>query len=463
MGRDGFGGLVGVAVILACLGSTIASEVGLAMDIRQSTNGSEIHLSGKVEIGDFEKFEAVAATADNAIVSLASPGGLLDEGLRIGARIRERGFSTAVPDGAVCASACGLIWLAGTSRFVEGNGRVGFHAIYVADDDHSISAPGNALVGSYMARLGYSDLAVAYATEAGPSDMRWLTPSNASFLGIAVTWNNVLEKTAPSLSTILSRAQIEDALLRRRSAQLLRAKLPGSYSRMIDGIVAAQAEGLSWTSSLMWVLNVGFPEDMPDKIDDFGKLTIAVAAKLYASEWVGLNLLHPLSLLQKENPTLCAEWKVQNSLEALYRGSSPETEKWRSEIVRMQFDIIEIALSDDPPELRVLSAAENKLLEIWPRTQWEAFVRTLSKREINFLQSNKMGPRVSCRYNIFFLTQLRDNRKMANIFLRSFVFDAKNPPATAKRHPSCRSFGVPGRPANCPPGTIRPPNKNFGP
>ena len=195
-------------------------------------------------------------------------------------------------------------------------------------------------------------------------------------------------------------------------------------------------------------------EDAPDKMDDFGKLTLAVAAKLYASEWVDLILLHPLSLLQTEDPTLCAEGNFENPkvFEALLRGNSPETEKWRSEIVGMQFDIIEIALSDDPPELRVLSAAENKLLEKWLGTRWEAFERTLSKREINFLRSNKMGPRVSCRYNIYLLTQLRDNRKMANIFIRcALVFDAKNPPATAKR-PSCRSFGVPGRPANCPPG-----------
>jgi hypothetical protein len=126
--------------------------------------------------------------------------------------------------------------------------------VYVPDNNLSISAPGNALVGSYMAKLGFSDLAIVYATEAGPADMRWLTPQNASFLGIAVTWNNVLEKATPSLSTALSRAQIEDALLRQRSAQLLRAKLPGSYNRMVDGIVAAQAEGLSWTSSLMYVL-----------------------------------------------------------------------------------------------------------------------------------------------------------------------------------------------------------------
>lgn len=203
MGRDGFGRLVGVAVLFAGLSLIIAPAAGVAMEVRRSTNGAEIQLSGKVEIGDFEKFEAVADTAKNARVSLSSPGGLVDEALLIGGRIRERGLSTTVPDGATCTSACGFIWLAGTGRFVEGNGRVGFHAVYVDGRKPIISGSGNARVGAYMARLGFSDPAIAYATEAGPSEMRWLTPSNASSVGIAVTWNR---KAPPGFSN----AQIED-------------------------------------------------------------------------------------------------------------------------------------------------------------------------------------------------------------------------------------------------------------
>jgi hypothetical protein len=271
--------------------------------------------------------------------------------------------------------------------------------------------------------------------------MRWLTPSNASFLGIAVTWNN-FEKATPGLSTVLSRAQIEDALFRQRAVQLLKARVPSAYNKMVDNVVAAQAQGLSWTSSLMWVLEIGLTEDAPEKRkpDDFGKRTLAVAAKYYASEWIALHLLQPLSLLQNENPTSCSEINVETiekAYDPLYRRSSPEAEKWRSEIVGMQFDIIEIALSEDLPELIVLSPAENMLFEKWLGTRLEAFERTLSQGEINFLRSNKPGSKVSCKYNIFLLTQLRDNRKMANIFLRRAALGVPNPPATAKRDSTC--------------------------
>jgi len=58
----------------------------------------------------------------------------LDEALLIGARIRERGLSTTVPDGAICTSACGLIWLAGTSRFVEGKAELDFMRSLLLDE-----------------------------------------------------------------------------------------------------------------------------------------------------------------------------------------------------------------------------------------------------------------------------------------------------------------------------------------
>jgi hypothetical protein len=421
MGRDGFG-LVGIAILFAGVSSTIAPAVSLAMEIRQSNDGSEIHLSGKVEAGDFEKFEAAAATAKNARVSLTSPGGRVDEALLIGESIHKRGLSTIVPDGAICSSACGFIWLAGGSRFVEGSGRVGFHAVYLADSK-SISGSGNARVGAYMARLGFSDLAIVYATEAGPSDMRWLIPSNASFLGISVTWSNISEKARPGLSTALSRTQIEDALLRQRLVQLLRAKRPGNYNMLVDEIVAAQAQGRNWANSLIYVFTSGWASgaETPAEADHWQKLMAAAAANLYASEQLDLLYVRPRRLLQNENFELCAEFDITNSkvIDALLRGDSLETEKWRSGIVRLWSNVIESALSDPPPVFHQVSAAERKLLERWLERQEQKFVTTLSKREINFIRMNKKaGPRVLCKHDIFVSAQLRDNQKMGNIFLR---------------------------------------------
>jgi ATP-dependent protease ClpP protease subunit len=170
------------AVMLA--GMTLAAQ---AADIRYEgkTNGaSAITIAGRIVRGDSEKFQRIAATVPApAIVVLSSPGGLVFEGLDIGETIRRNGYATGVPDQMTCASTCGLIWLAGTKRFIASTSKVGFHAAYNAQEGHE-SGMGNALVGSYLTDLNLSKEAIAYATMASPHEMAWLHPSDATRLGI---------------------------------------------------------------------------------------------------------------------------------------------------------------------------------------------------------------------------------------------------------------------------------------
>lgn len=75
-----------------------------------------IIIVGKIEIGDAAKFREAAAKVPNySIVAMASNGGKTFEAIEIGEITRKRGFATVVYDGHYCVSACGLIWLAGTS------------------------------------------------------------------------------------------------------------------------------------------------------------------------------------------------------------------------------------------------------------------------------------------------------------------------------------------------------------
>lgn len=93
----------------------------------------------------------MALAHSSAVVLMNSNGGLLLPGLEIGKAIRLKGFTTVVPEGFQCASACALAWLAGTPRFMSPNGRVGFHAAYLeADGRRMPTSTGNALVGAYL-------------------------------------------------------------------------------------------------------------------------------------------------------------------------------------------------------------------------------------------------------------------------------------------------------------------------
>jgi hypothetical protein len=132
---------------------------------------------------DYQKdvilFTALTVYPKNAIIFLEGPGGKLQTALEIGLRIYQRGFSTAVADGATCTSACALAWLGGKDRFIGKDARIGFHSARVGTTNE-ISSVGNAMAGAYLAQIGIKELAtIAFLTKAPPGSMEWLDLSNA--------------------------------------------------------------------------------------------------------------------------------------------------------------------------------------------------------------------------------------------------------------------------------------------
>jgi hypothetical protein len=162
-----------------------------------------IGIVGELQAGDGDTFAMQLALRkiDVAVVSLDSPGGNLVAGINIGRIIRTKGYETFVANGRQCASACGLIWLAGVRRLGERNARIGFHAAFITNRyGYAVEkGMGNALVGAYLNELGLSYEAIAYLTQASPYQMTWLKVRDARALGIDVEIINLAAspKTSP--------------------------------------------------------------------------------------------------------------------------------------------------------------------------------------------------------------------------------------------------------------------------
>ena len=101
-------------------------------------SSARIGLTGIIEQGDYPKFKGIIEQFANSgtfvtSINLSSPGGKVDEALRIGRLIRAKRIATLAADSdnreSICASACALVWLGGVYRV----GTVYVHRSYIED------------------------------------------------------------------------------------------------------------------------------------------------------------------------------------------------------------------------------------------------------------------------------------------------------------------------------------------
>ena len=169
---------------LAWSGQASAAAITAATD--QFDGKAIITIEGAIASGDDDRFRSISLDHPSAFVVLRSDGGQIQPAIEIGETIREAGYETVVLSGDTCASACALIWVAGARRWLAADGRVGFHAGYRSEDGRTIeSGVANAMIGHYLAQLGYPENASIFATVARPNELLWLTRDRGAISGFS--------------------------------------------------------------------------------------------------------------------------------------------------------------------------------------------------------------------------------------------------------------------------------------
>jgi hypothetical protein len=231
------------AMLGCCVRILVVSEVQAA-ELLISNNEEELILKGSISEGDYTKFSNILLQNDLKIIRLKSGGGNLVEALQIGKEISKRKISTVVDQGEMCASACALIWMAGETKSADTSSQIGFHSPYKAGKDKKISSTGNALAGAYLARLGYDDMTIEFATEAEPEEMRWLSQRSAKYLGIEVNW--IGQSPANSENIILSRDKVRKVLLLSNMGKRLHTSADYVFEYLVDHTYNLQRQGKYW-------------------------------------------------------------------------------------------------------------------------------------------------------------------------------------------------------------------------
>lgn len=122
--------------------------------------GGVLKAVGSIDQGSAARFAAEVSARGEYIetVSLDSPGGSLDDAMTMARLVRERGFTTQVADGAICASSCPLILAGGAERKVSQRAAVGLHQFYAVGKPGT--APEQAMADAQMTTARISRLLI---------------------------------------------------------------------------------------------------------------------------------------------------------------------------------------------------------------------------------------------------------------------------------------------------------------
>jgi hypothetical protein len=133
--RKTYGAITAIFVSLLFCGNAYALEYHIHQN--NSANFTAVLAVGVIENGDTDRLNSFLRRIHrkrNAAIYLASGGGNLYEGMRLGLYFRQNRIKTVVEGGYDCASACALAFLGGTDsrgypwRSSSTNSRLGFHA-----------------------------------------------------------------------------------------------------------------------------------------------------------------------------------------------------------------------------------------------------------------------------------------------------------------------------------------------
>jgi hypothetical protein len=163
----------------------LASSQTTAAEITHTLSNGEniITVSGEIKEFDDVEFIKLAGDIQKLTVSLNSPGGSNLAAAKIGMFVRAHRYETMVKNGATCSSACTLIWLAGSSRHLGHDARLGFHSASMITGGQREEG-GNHKVREYLRYLDTPQKVIDLARKADPNSMSYINYAQAKAWGL---------------------------------------------------------------------------------------------------------------------------------------------------------------------------------------------------------------------------------------------------------------------------------------
>jgi hypothetical protein len=158
--------------------------------------GGVLMAEGSIEPGTAARFAAELEARGEYVktISLNSPGGALDDAMAMATFVRDRGISTEIADGALCASSCPLLFAGGLTRTAGAKAAVGVHQFYAAtqatSDPAQVMADAQATTARISRHLASMDVDPAlwlHALDTPPRALYYFSPAELSQYKLVTT------------------------------------------------------------------------------------------------------------------------------------------------------------------------------------------------------------------------------------------------------------------------------------
>ena len=174
---------------------TTAPDVLAAPLTIELQTGGTLRLQGTIDPGAAERLDAELAARGEyvTLVTLDSPGGSVEDALRMSAALRERDLAVRVERGALCASSCPIVLSGGAVREVSEAASVGVHQIFAREADRlnprfdgmAEAQRTTARIGRHLRDMGVDGALWLHAMETPKDSLYYLSPNEMVEFGLA--------------------------------------------------------------------------------------------------------------------------------------------------------------------------------------------------------------------------------------------------------------------------------------
>jgi hypothetical protein len=219
------------------------------LEMALSPDGRRLKLSGTVGMGDATRLQAMVAAAPQVrVLEMQSPGGRVFEAERIARIVQDRGWRTRATG--PCESACTLIFLAGSSRQLMADGRLGFHRASTGTFNPVLDQVANHELSAMYRRAGLPEEFVGKAARTPSWRMWYPGPGELTASGLVRLPSGTLDIDLPPLAQSQP-VDIVDALETNDTWQALDKRFPGAIAQAAARTQAARTAGAADADALV--------------------------------------------------------------------------------------------------------------------------------------------------------------------------------------------------------------------